>query len=154
MNKNLKIIIVISILPIITLLGFFAVIGLNNALARVPETACLEESINQDETNSLASLFLATDQCIEGLSFTGYQQGSGGTEKDFVISAEKLETKSPRFGIFRVNLGKVIELKQPRITLYKDNHPYKYISAKNGILDPVNKKIELDGKEFSIGGEK
>ena len=75
---------------------------------------------------------------LRDFTFTEYTKTDNGGEKSFVVSGKKLQTANPKIGIFRIGIGKVIELEKPEITFYEDNLPISIAGSKTGVVNSLN----------------
>lgn len=91
---------------------------------------------------------------ISDFDFTEYTKTDNGVQKSFKLCGKKLQTKNPKIGIFRIAIGKIMELEKPRITFYKDNLPVSTASSNTGVINSLNKGITFFGNVGLITEEK
>ncbi|UCB56526.1 MAG: LPS export ABC transporter periplasmic protein LptC [Candidatus Omnitrophota bacterium] len=82
---------------------------------------------------------------VGNFSFTEYAKISSRAEKSYILSGERLQTKSPKFGIFRINVGKVMEVEKPKISFYKNNLAVSTACARTAVVNSLSKGVELYG---------
>lgn len=131
----------ILVIPIIILAVTFALLGVINRPGHSPVP--VQEA--QKPKAAPQSLFSGTKLDLEDFSLTEYTQDNGSVRKSFTISGKKLQTVNPKLGIFRIAIGKAIELKEPQITFYKNEQPIAGINSKTGSMNPLNKSINFFG---------
>lgn len=142
-----KVLISILTIPIIVLILVFSYIGIANKPGNLP----IQEEVKPRK--SPAGMFSTGNHLIEDFTFTGYTQTDNGVQKTFVISGRKLQTANPKIGIFRIAIGKVVELEKPKITFYKNNLPISSASSKTGVMNSF-KGIDFCGNVGLITEDK
>lgn len=143
-----RILISILILPIIVLVIVFFYIGIVNK----PKDLPVHEEAKPRK--SPQGIFSGAELDLEDFTFTKYTKTDNGVEKSFVLSGKKLRTKNPKIGIFRIAIGKVVELEKPTITFYKNNLSISTASSKTGSMNLLNKSIDFYGNAGIITEDK
>lgn len=139
------------------LIFVFSYIAIFNKPSKPQELIKPQELPAQEEIThykSTAGMFSKGNHHLEDFDFTEYTLTDSGEEKSFVISGKKLQTANPKIGIFRIAIGKIVELENPTVTLYKDNLPVSIISSKAGTMNTLNKGIEFYGNAGLITKDK
>lgn len=138
-------------IPILLIMGVmvtFLAIGVTNRTRNL--------SIQQETKppKSPAGIFSNGEHQFERFSFTEYKLKNNDVEKSYVISGQKFSTARPKIGIFRIAIGKVIELESPEITFYKDNLPVALAKSKTATMNPINNSINFYSNVLLITEDK
>ncbi|MBL7131353.1 MAG: LPS export ABC transporter periplasmic protein LptC [Candidatus Omnitrophica bacterium] len=143
--------------PIFVLVAIFFTIGIINKPKKATKKEIIEETPTQQlvkQPKSFSGLFSGVNLDLEDFTFTEYTQTDNGIEKNFVLCGKKLQTKNPKIGIFRIAIGKIIELESPMISFYKDNLLVSTITSKTGTMNPLNKALNFYGNVGLITKDK
>lgn len=138
------------IIPTIVLAIVFFYIGIVNR----PKDLPTQEQKEEKPRKSPQGIFSGVELDLEDFTFTEYTKTDNGVQKGFELYGKKLQTKNPKIGIFRVAIGKEMELEKPRITFYKDSLSVSTASSNTGIINPLNKGISFFGNVGLITEEK
>jgi len=93
--------------------------------------------------NYKLDVFLKGNPDIKNFDFTQYAKVGNRVERTFTVSGKKAKTANPKFGIFRIAIGKVVEIEEPKLTIYKNDIPISFTSSTYGKIGPLQ-----DGLEF------
>lgn len=143
-----KILITILTLPLIALIIVFFCLGIINRAKDSP----IQETLKPDKPSK--GVFSGARLDLEDFSFTEFTQTDKGMEKTFELCGKKLQTKSPKIGIFRIAIGKVVELENPMVKFYKNDLLISIASSKTGAMNFLNKGINFYGNVALITEEK
>jgi len=91
---------------------------------------------------------------MEEFTFTEYVHVNGRTEKSFVVSAERMQAKPLKVGIFRLGVGFSLEMENPEIVFYKGDAPISRARSSMGSVNPMNKHIILSNAPMLITNDK
>lgn len=139
LSSTKKTLITILVIPVVILLIVLFCLGIINR----PKDLPIQEKLKPDRPSQ--GVFSGAKLDLEDFTFTEYAQTDKGTKKTFELCGKKLQTKSPKIGIFRVAIGKVVELENPRINFYKDDLLISIASSKTGAMNYLNKGIKFYG---------
>jgi len=149
--SNKVVVISVILFPFVVL----AVMSLCFSLINTPQKTPVKQEVKQPESFEAEALrtvkkYSQANFKVEDFSFIEYMPSEAGAEmkKSFELSGRKLETKNPRLGIFRINIGKIVELESPEINFYKDNIAALKAKANAGVMNPINKDISFRGNVF------
>lgn len=148
MNQN-KFFIGLLLFSFVLLCMLFAYIHKYNSK---PQEISIEKQFQAKDIkgrNPYAGLLLS-NQSFEDFDFTKYDKD----KKIYRISGKKITGQNKRFGIFRIAIGKVLEIKDAQVTFYEYDKPVSYLSSSFGEMDLATSELNLSKRPCMITEDK